>query len=704
MDIQLILSSSRMNVIDVSTKSVQVNVDEGTASDYEVNDFWLFEYDDEGGLIGAPTYYLYKEFKDLKYVSMIIPDPGKEFKVVVIANTHNPNLLSSLSYNTLDALSASYIEVHSSLDMVQESGTSCDLLMNGVFSLYDDTRKVNCNLYRNVAKLEVKLVNGRDTGITIRSLQLRSVPDRIFLVDQLYSNEATFPNLSESGFRSLEKDLLELSPGSESEWVRYYLPRNMRGKNLSTTETDKNINVPDNATYLEVVAVKEKGIQVIYRFYPGENDIDDFNLVPNHSYRFLIDFKALGDPNDTRVEDMSHIVLEESNSYLINPSVGRVKYTVPIENRINTYWSSESGRKNPDWQKYLVNSEKEWVAEVIWKDTEENLLVFVDDDGNTSASYNGRRDDRYFSFEVDEFAPGNVLIGVRRKGSLADPWTKAEGYMWSWHVWVTDYNPYEDVGEWQDGKYIYELSGNNGSLHRYAALDRIEMYKNRYLMDRNLGAKGYAKSDGVEKSTGMFYQYGRKDPFPASDRVYDGNSQSLTLEFVSAEGINIHDAVMSPLKYYTKSSGDWLSDDTYRGYSWNDLNEEVKKGEGKSFFDPCPPGWQLHVYQVWGDFDKADKCDWTITGTKFDAGWMVDLTASAEDEEVAYFPASGLRLRTTGALNNSGTVCALWSVTEEAGEVVRYSYFEKDRMLKEQPGAYRAMGLPVRCITSRDSK
>lgn len=71
---------------------------------------------------------------------------------------------------------------------------------------------------------------------------------------------------------------------------------------------------------------------------------------------------------------------------------------------------------------------------------------------------------------------GNALIG------LFDTWGEC---VWSWHIWVTDYNP-------------------ESSSQKYSSGD--------IFMDRNLGAVGtdYTKVTAC----GLYYQWGRKDPFP----------------------------------------------------------------------------------------------------------------------------------------------------------------------------------------------
>ncbi len=61
--------------------------------------------------------------------------------------------------------------------------------------------------------------------------------------------------------------------------------------------------------------------------------------------------------------------------------------------------------------------------------------------------------------------------------------------VWSWHVWVTGYDPEADIFEWTDA---------NGITYKY--------------MDRNLGALSAEKYS--KDALGLMYQWGRKDPFP----------------------------------------------------------------------------------------------------------------------------------------------------------------------------------------------
>lgn len=714
-NVTLSFSPAEMDVLDLTTKSVDDDVDEGLAADYEVKDFWLFEYDENGALLGAPRYYLTEDYQagqDFP-VSVILPSSSElRYKIVIIANTHDASLLSSISFNTLEALKASSLAVSSSSDLYGQDESSYDLMMNGVSEISSTTSNVNCMLYRNVAKLELTITNRESSGITINSVQLRNVPDRLSFADQLHKEDIYSPNPSSVHFRSLEKDMVNIAEGGSAS-LTYYLPRNTRGTNDSTTESGKNVNAPDHATYLELIAVRTATrTAVAYRFYLGADDIGDFNVEPNHLYKVNLDFTIFGDENDNRVEDMSVVLLEDSNSYIINPVENLVvKYSVPIENRINTFWKSEAGKLKDDWRRYCLNGSDSWVAEVIWQDVSgKQLIQFCNEDGTLADTYRGLRDDKFFSFVTTDAAvgvPANIVIGVRR--TEEDGWTAEDGYMWSWHLWLTDYDPYEDVGGWVDGKYSYDVPG--GSLHRYSSFEDFPIYQGKFIMDRNLGARGHTRDDGWLLCAGMMYQYGRKDPFPASNQnqfKIDGTAGPSVGK--STASVGIYRSVMSPMTFLNTKDINWTSDNVYASYNWNDLNKEAVRGEGKSFFDPCPPGWKLPVYDIWtmfGNKNEAYASNWvstdvnenTFATNSTNAGWMLYLRGVEKTGDTAYFPAAGKIDRTSGGYSG-GVSGSLWSTSNVNANNARYLYYENrpEYFLLPAQNFYRSMGLPVRCI------
>ncbi len=187
---------------------------------------------------------------------------------------------------------------------------------------------------------------------------------------------------------------------------------------------------------------------------------------------------------------------------------------------------------------FAITPSTEWVAEVIWQDSPKRLINFCDylgmltnngdyyesagamwlpvkiadfnnfkqtflikggtkdelDPAAFKDPYNDRNPTRSEIFFKTTGAEGNVIVGIRKKtddekAGGAPPALTDREYLWSWHLWITNYNP-------------AELAQNT--------------------MDRNIGAM-------TTTDPGFYYQFNRKDPFPHwTATVYDINGKELT--------------------------------------------------------------------------------------------------------------------------------------------------------------------------------
>ncbi len=148
--------------------------------------------------------------------------------------------------------------------------------------------------------------------------------------------------------------------------------------------------------------------------------------------------------------------------------------------------------------------------------------------------------------------PGNALIAVK----------DADGnILWSWHIWVVDFDPV------QTGQVYY--SGN-------------------MLMDRNLGALDIIPSSSDYGAYGLFYQWGRKDPFLIPDRGTTVPVNAITAVYEDLSSIDL--TVPTPTVVYDNSY--WGEDATL----W---------GPVKTIYDPCPPGWKVPDRDVWDRIQKS---------------------------------------------------------------------------------------------------
>ncbi len=276
----------------------------------------------------------------------------------------------------------------------------------------------------------------------------------------------------------------------------------------------------------------------------------------------------------------------------------------------------------PVWPFAIVPS-TEWVAEVIWQDSPKRLINFCDylgmltnngdyyesagamwlpvkmadfnnfkqtflvkggtkdelDPAAFKDPYNDRNPTRSEIFFKTTGAEGNVIVGIRKKSEDGKPVEDRE-YLWSWHLWITNYNPAE-LGQ--------------------------------STMDRNIGAM-------KPGDAGFYYQWNRKDPFPHwQAKVYDINGKELTqlrhtlasgesasmLIFQHAAKTTTNDikatqtnAVKWPYKLFYHTGGTTattLANKNYIGQAVGRTATWTVPTSATNWTpqDPCPQGWVL---------------------------------------------------------------------------------------------------------------
>ncbi|MFR9600595.1 MAG: hypothetical protein SNH01_08015, partial [Rikenellaceae bacterium] len=468
-----------------------------------------------------------------------------------------------------------------------------------------------------------------------------------------------------------------------------YITANMQGtSDKSISETTKPLYAPTSATYLAIYAYDSKTEQAVtYKMYLGADMKSDYNIVANKHYTYTFTFNSVGEiGSDSRIEAMTTEVdyrdREDSNCYIINPSmVGSRTYYLPVQNRIYDFWADYGS----DASKSIANS-TDWTVEVLWYDCDSDPIAT--DIANLSSSKlciqpinsdSNELDDKQQSVKVtlgekfDNY--GNVVFAVKSKDGEI---------LWSWHLWITDYNP--DSRDWTPtaGQYTYATSG--GEIHRYKDSststtkywDVGGIYENSFIMDRNLGARdaSYPSSYGAGV---IYYQFGRKDPFP-------GNASSINVTTTeTSSGESFATAVQNPTIYYcyTNSLYDWCSEVASDSTTclWND--ENASSTTDKSIFDPSPLGWKLPITGTWSDFSTS-----TFTYDVFDG-----LTYNG----YAYYPASGIRGSASGTLSYAGTYGYYWSASPYSGTQGHTLYLSSSNVNATNT-SYRAAGFPVRPV------
>ncbi|MDR3118202.1 MAG: fimbrillin family protein [Mediterranea sp.] len=247
---------------------------------------------------------------------------------------------------------------------------------------------------------------------------------------------------------------------------------------------------------------------------------------------------------------------------------------------------------------------------------------------------------------------GNAVIKICKKGETTP--------VWSYHIWVTDYDPNTGNTFTHTGN-----TNNNGS--------------NFVFMDRNLGATFAGLGSGF--GSGLFYQWGRKDPFPSTGPV-------TKVSTTSAIGTVVH-TIKSPNIFYTAGSSS--GNDWHYNLRKNDLWGHAIDGGQKTIYDPCPAGWRVPV-----NSDMSEKkSPWY--GFKYSNGGYFSKGYNWGTH--ALYPATGYRGYNDGSLYTVGGRGQNWSASpykSNNSNAMILSFYTGD--VSVYYGSERAYGHMVRCV------
>jgi len=376
-----------------------------------------------------------------------------------------------------------------------------------------------------------------------------------------------------------------------------------------------------------------------YYIYPGTNTTTDFDVKRNWDYDITAGIRGNASAQESAQGIDGRVRMTTSNCYMVSPGS---TFTIPVDVK-----GDANGPLSSDYLTALGISDTSLSpssVSLLWEDTD-GLI------SNVSDIYNGKVNITLSS------SSGNAVIAAYD--------TNGTTILWSWHIWATDYNP-------DDGGTTYAY--NN------------ETYTTTF-MDRNLGATVVATSmTGPLSSYGLYYQWGRKDPFPSANATtltygVSGITNSATMYgtktsiTITSGPISMAASIQNPTVFYTAISSpyDWNSSPNVN--LWGNPTESMVNA--KSPYDPCPLGWRV---PVWEDGVSP---------------WSGIDTYSSLTSSLGYYPASGSRNYGNGVFCNVGSLGYSW-VAPPYGLYGRSMYLNSSNVYPSN-GHYRAYGFGVRC-------
>lgn len=631
------LSTAPMQQISINNGVTTRSTDAATVEDDKITDMWVVQFDNSGN-------YMKKEY----FVNVNLAGFNPSLSVNSSGTTSTIYFLANIG-NVLDTPDS-----ESTFKTQMKSFTNDTQLL-----ISADNGKKNVPLYAKLSPVTILASGYLDNMSVTLTRMLARVSIAYTITDNAYSQLSletvrlcnvptglTFvPPTSAAGasattsfsLQNLATEAVTASTGT----LTFYIPENQRGEGTNSAaehnERLKDGTGTSNATYVEFAGHtigKRGGEKVTFRYYLGANNYNEYNVVRNFKYDITLSIDGVS-PADRRFT----IAAERANCYILKPG-GTIEIPVLRANE------SDLGIQLPDVQ-------AGWSAYVYWTTPTANLVTV----SNTTASKG------YFTVTAPNATnEGNALVAIKDGSNKV---------LWSWHIWVES----EDI----TGTAL-PLTGGGSTW-----------------MDRNLGANQSGQSGGDYSTTaGFLYQWGRKDPFIATNKT-DGSS---TFAMFNAAGT----AFTAPTYPFTTAA---ITGDTYTKFA--DLNSIAGQanalsysvqypmlflgawmgssakypynsiaghdswggefGQAKAVYDPCPAGWRVpsgernstSFVHPWGSLASP-------TGPTAPSGSAYAYYSSAVTQNgstTSYIiQAMGLRNPGNGAFSSVGSGVYYWVATQ----------------------------------------
>ena len=262
---------------------------------------------------------------------------------------------------------------------------------------------------------------------------------------------------------------------------------------------------------------------------------------------------------------------------------GTLKEDLSAGTSANSYIINASDVANADklfkFKAYKGNSNQNVGAiksvDVLWE-TDNTATAVTKGDIIKEVAYDYQSGNTYFEIYLktpSTLKAGNALIAAKDAGG---------NILWSWHIWMP--------------------------ATAISALDGTELAGVSKIQDRNLGALVATASTGTADplSIGLYYQWGRKDPFPGNSAFSGTTPISVVGQAMTKHNglVSTAYSIQNPTHYayvYGQDNSDWNED--HPTNLWED--------SGKTIYDPCPPGYRVPVR-------NSSRPMWAATGDGWD--------------------------------------------------------------------------------------
>ena len=691
-----------------------------TTNENLISNIWVIQYNNEGTqLLTKPRYYALNPTITTTGNIKVTLRPATDSKVYIIANTNSASWTDGTDVSTLTKLN-NKTQTFSTENEIY-GGINNNLLMSGnqtaTITAGTENNIGTIQMKRMVAKIsfKYKLAAETESYLKVSKITLENVPNVIKIGE---TTTTPYPTpLTSCPYSEVQ------SPQAEVIYSGY-VPENLRGTITNTDEKKKNEGAPADALVIRIYIDSEMdGSSYVYTVYPGENNYNDFNIKRNCHYNLSLKLNSTG--TDSRV------MAAPANCFVLRPNVSIT---------FDPYDRSERGG-GWDYSQYVnknESSKKITSVKILWQ-TGNGTDFAIGNNSNGKLVY------------LDNEDKIHVTAGKINGNAVIAGYNSSNEIVWSWHIWVNSNSPAQLSKAVPYTTYDWDETGIKAS-------DPNVRVAGQPVMSCNLGA--LSTTPGAS-SYGLWYQWGRKDPFPqgkeslhieehayTSDNivaVYDNAGVQIRMSSTADTRELFQDIITSPtngnidytLKHPTHfilSSEDYISiindGDWYWGHNdrlWGgkpvseatiiyETENLLLSNTGailKSIFDPCPSGWMMPPGDIWLGFTKNglnvtnnltyDLINCSETGSeenKQNFGFHIYMQGWKTGETV-YFPCQGMR-RVDGKATRDGICGNYHTSTPGKDGTVYIVHLHVTASISIFDDNYvttrRSVGGPIRCV------
>ena len=278
------------------------------------------------------------------------------------------------------------------------------------------------------------------------------------------------------------------------------------------------------------------------------------------------------------VEPAPTVALDINESYAncyIAENVGTYSFNGAIMGNGAEGIIHDPSHENPDYSSEKADGTLMVKAEGAGIDPKSAKLLWQDVEGLiTQVAFNNNRVE-FITSGSQGF--GNAVIAVYDN---VDPNANDAKVLWSWHIWCAP-RPSD--------RYIHSESG--GTIYTF--------------MDRNIGA---VSDTGGDNSYGLYYQWGRKDPFEKPGKpLFDVLGMKISA-LHELKRVSLSEGILNPMSFFSKGTDIRTAWSFFSPYRWEGRDITA----GKSIYDPCPYGYRVPInivfYNLRKDYYLTENC------------------------------------------------------------------------------------------------